>query len=118
VVAVAGGAQWNGMLDRGKVVLGEIDVEHAERLGDSVTSAGSDERHDVLPPGQHPSDRDLCDRRALRAGDRSERIDERQVPFEFSPRNRGAVARKSPPATARTQTGGRSAARARAHRRG
>src|SRR3954463_8558522 len=77
VVAVARrGAGGHGAFDLGEVVGGQVEIEGSQRLGEPVAAAGSDERHDVLPTGEHPTDRDLRDRRVLLLGDRAESFDE------------------------------------------
>ena len=54
--------------------------------------ARADQRHDVVAAGEHPGDRDLRDGRALRLGDRAQRLDEREVALEVLAGEAGRVA--------------------------
>ena len=83
VIAVAScGAGRHRALDPGEVLWRQVEVERSERLGQPLTATRPDQRNDGRAAGQHPGDRDLCDRRALRIRDRAQRLDERKVAVE------------------------------------
>ena len=107
------------LLDACQVVLGEVDVDRAERLGEPLAGARADERDDVLAAGEDPGDRELGDGRVLLGGDCAQRLDEFQVALEVlagEARSRGpeVMRREGRPVLS---TSGPRAARARGRRR-
>jgi hypothetical protein len=83
VVAFAGrGAGRRGALDGGQVVLGQLQADRPDRLGQSVAPGRAHQRDDVFATGQHPRDRELGDGGALFLGDRAGGVDEGEVVLE------------------------------------
>ena len=80
---------------RSQVVAAELDLERSERLLEPLAPTRADERHDVVAAGEHPGDRELRDRRALRLGDARSVSTSSRLRSRFSPVKRGAEARKS-----------------------
>src|SRR5438477_1349461 len=79
-VALAGdGVRRDRPLDRGHLVLAELQLERPQRLVQALGRARADEGHDVLAAREHPRDRKLRYARAIGRGDRAQLLDQREV---------------------------------------
>ena len=67
------------LLQSGKIVPGQCERESAKRLGELITAAGPDERHDIVASRKNPSNGDLGHRRVSGVRDAFYRLDEREV---------------------------------------
>ena len=62
VIAVTGHRPGRGRaLDRGEIVLAQLQPQRVDGLGEPVTSGRADHRDDVGAAGEHPGDRQLGD---------------------------------------------------------
>src|SRR5882762_1255922 len=61
ITSARGGAGWDRAFDRPQIIGVQLDLDRVERFGQPPATARTDERHDVLPPRQHPCDRRLRD---------------------------------------------------------
>jgi hypothetical protein len=99
IALAGGGVRGHRALDGGEVVGTEGQLERAERLRQLVARARPDQRHDVVPLREHPRDGDLGGRRAVIVGDRSQRVDEREVALHVA----GLEARRAAAEVARRE---------------
>ncbi len=79
-IARAGGdIRREGFCQRRKMSRRPMDLGRAERLGETVAGAGTDQRHDLLTLRRHPGDCDLRRRRADLGGDRAQLLHQRKI---------------------------------------
>ncbi len=70
-------------LDGGDIAGRKSKVECTERFRQTIPAAGTDQRHDVVPLCQHPSDRDLRDAGTARFRYLAQRVDQPEVAIEI-----------------------------------
>ena len=64
----------------------KFKIKRPQSFGQPVAATCADQRHNIRALRQHPGDGDLGDGGAFRLGDSPERLDEREVALDDSPR--------------------------------
>jgi hypothetical protein len=94
VTITCGSAERNSALNLGKIVWRELQIKRSERFGEAIAPSRSNQRHDVLAARQYPANCDLRHRRAFRARNLAQGLDEREIVIEvFSAEARTEIAK-------------------------